>query len=301
MRPRCAPRTNGPDHGGYERFPTEKPSRAPRPRDHGQDSRARPRFEAFPRQQSCRLDPGCESPWIDLSSEKGSRTADRVVRHVPRRKAPGLRPSVPTRVREQWGKTYRATSYRELPWFSPRLYPWLKLGIEQRWIRPRTRILDVGCGAGTNSLFLARAGFRVSGIDLAPGAIEAARRRSAHLGLSVDFRVGDALRLPFSDRTFGGIVDVGCYHTIPVRLRAAYSRELGRVLRPGGRYLVSWVGRESTGSFGPPHRPSLEETAAAFEGEFLFLRTEFEPPRRGPFSSYHAVLERRSLPQPPRR
>ncbi len=224
-----------------------------------------------------------------------------MARVAGRRTTGSPRPGLPPRLRETWDRTYRRTPYRELPWFSPRPSPWVRTAVERGWFPPRSRILDVGCGAGTNALFLARSGFRVNGVDLATGAVEAAARRSAALGLAVDFRVGDALSLPFPSRAFRGLLDVGCYHTIPVRLRPSYARELGRVLRPGGHYLVSWIGRESTQRFGPPHRPSLEETALAFEREFLFLRTEFDAPGRGPFSVYHALLQRRSSPQPPPR
>ncbi len=207
------------------------------------------------------------------------------------------RPGVSEAHREQWGRTYERTPYRDLPWFSPRPYGWLRRAVAERWFRPGTRVLDIGCGAGTNSLFLARAGFRVSGVDLAPRAIEAARRRARSLGLQVDFRAEDALRLPYRDRSFGAMVDVGCFHTLPIPLRGAYSRELGRVLRPRGSYLLSWIGREATQEFGPPHRPSVEEAAATFEEQFVFRKTEYE----ARFAVYHALLERRSSPQPPRR
>jgi SAM-dependent methyltransferase len=208
---------------------------------------------------------------------------------------------IPKEDREAWRRTYERTAYRELPWFSPRPYSWLREGVASGWLPRRSRVLDIGCGAGTNSIFLRRSGFRVSGIDLAPGAIAAARKRAERSGLSIDFRVADALQLPYPDGVFGGLVDVGCFHTIPVRLRRAYSRELARVLRPGGRYLLSWVAREHTAERGPPHRPSLAEVTAAFESDFLFLRTEYESTRRSGFRAYRALLERRSAPQPPPR
>lgn len=208
------------------------------------------------------------------------------------------RPGLPTTLQTQWRENYARTPYRKLPWFSPRPYPWLQRAVEEGWIRSGARVLDVGCGAGTNALFLAKSGFRASGVDIAPAAIEAARKRAERMRLRVDFRAADALRLPYPRGTFGGLLDVGCFHTLPIRLRRAYSQELGRVLRPAGRYLLSWVARESGQTYGPPHRPSLEEVAAAFEDEFLFRRTEFETAAAGTFNVYHALLERRTRPRP---
>jgi SAM-dependent methyltransferase len=211
------------------------------------------------------------------------------------------RSGLPESQQAAWRRTYSSTHYRRLPWFSPRPYPWVREAVEAGWLRPGTPVLDVGCGAGTNALFLARSGFNTSGVDLAPAAIAAAQRRAAHRKVSVDFRVGDALRLPFPRGRFGGLVDVGCFHTIPFALRRAYSKELARVSRAGARYVLAWVGRESPGGFGPPHRPSLEEAAATFEEEFIFLRTQFSAARGRPFAEYRAILERRSRPRPPRR
>jgi SAM-dependent methyltransferase len=218
-----------------------------------------------------------------------------------RRTHPASRPGLPESLKESWRRNYATTPYRRLPWFSPQPYPWVRQAVAAGWFRRRGRVLDVGCGAGTNSLFLARAGYRTSGVDLAPAAIAAAQARALQQKLSVDFRVGDALRLPFPRKSLDGLIDVGCFHTIPPGLRRAYSKELARVTRPGARYALAWVGRESGQKFGPPHRPSLEETAAAFEEEFLFLRTQLVPRRSGPFVSYWALLERRARRRPARR
>ncbi len=155
-------------------------------------------------------------------------------RNGPRFKmTPQSRPSVevPHRVRRMWEETYERTSYRDLPWFSPRPYYWVVRAVRERWLRPGARVLDVGCGAGTNSIFLARRGFRVSGVDLAPAAIAVAKKRATRAGLTVDFQVADALRLPFPTASFGGAVDVGCFHTFDLHLRPAFSREMARILR----------------------------------------------------------------------
>ena len=207
---------------------------------------------------------------------------------------------IPAALRKSWQKTYSDHRYHELPWFSRSPFPAVRKAVEQRAFRSRGRMLDLGCGAGTNAMFLAASGFRTTGVDLAPGAIEAAQSRAQTAGLSVDFRVGDALDLPFKAGTFSGLIDVGCFHTIPIRLRRRYAEEAARVLVPRGRFLLSWVAREYTRNFGPPHRPSVEEVADVFEGRFLVRLTEFAEGKYG-LPSYSALLERRERPQPPPR
>ena len=93
--------------------------------------------------------------------------------------------------------------------------------------------------------------------------------------------MGDVLQLPFPDQHFGGAIDVGCFHTLPRELRAAYAKELARMIHPRRTFVLSWVAREHGGERGPPHRPSLEEVTSALEDEFLFLHTEFRPGASG--------------------
>ncbi|HYA54582.1 MAG TPA: class I SAM-dependent methyltransferase [Thermoplasmata archaeon] len=174
--------------------------------------------------------------------------------------------------------------------------------VESGYLRKGTSVLDVGCGAGSNLLYLARNGFEAHGVDLSPGAVEAARRRAVDDRLTIDAREGDVLDLPFPDGTFDALVDNGCFHTIPLLRRHRYLSETERVLRAGGRFVLSWVAREHTAERGPPHRPSLGEVTAVFESRFLFERSEFRPeePDRGP-AVYFAFLSRRTQPYPPRR
>ena len=205
-------------------------------------------------------------------------------------------------VRARWATTYEKSGYRDLPWFAEGPAPPVERAVGDGFLRPGAPVLDVGCGAGSNVLFLARQRFRAFGIDLAPAAVRAAKARAAAGGLTIDVREGDALALEFDDATFGGAVDIGCFHTLPVGRRGDYAREIARVLRPGGSLLLSWVARESPGDFGPPHRPSLREVTDALERRFLFSRTEFHAAgddRR--LATYDARLLRRSTPQPPRR
>lgn len=204
--------------------------------------------------------------------------------------------------RQQWRATYEGTAYHELPWFDPGPSASVRLAVSSHFLPPKGSVVDVGCGAGSNVLFLAKKGYRAYGVDLAPGAIAAARARAKRARVSATFQEGDALDLPFADGHLDGAVDHGCFHTLPVARREDYAAEVHRVLRPDGRFMLAWVAREHTEGFGPPHRPSLREVTEAFESRFQFLRTGFYPTSdaTGP-ASYFAFLARRVTPQPPPR
>jgi SAM-dependent methyltransferase len=209
---------------------------------------------------------------------------------------------------------YAENSFRELPWFSADPYPPLVRAVEDGWFQPPGPILDVGCGAGSNVLWLTEKGYRATGVDIAPGAIAAAESRKTSATRRAQFLLDDFLATRLPPRHFRGAVDAGCFHTLPVRGRAKYARALSRVLRPDATYLLSWVAREETGPWGPPHRLSVQEVVEAFESEFRVDRVEFRPrvvrsppPPRGStrplttLAGYTARLVRRRTPQPPPR
>ncbi len=196
-----------------------------------------------------------------------------------------------------------------MPWYSSRPSPWLVEALDGGQLPSRGAVLDVGCGTGTNAIWLARRRFRVSGVDVAPTALSIARTRARHAGVEVDLRQASAGRLPFPTASFDVALDTGCFHSLPLRLRAPYVRELARVLRPGARVLLTWIPREVRDNVGPPHRPSLEEVAAAFEPRFVFVEVRWYAsgsPRGwriagGRLGRATALLVRRRGRQPPPR
>lgn len=206
------------------------------------------------------------------------------------------------RLQALWKATYATTPYHDLPWYDPEASPSVVDAVKGGFLPRGGKVVDVGCGAGSNVLYLARNGYSSFGVDLAPAAVEAARQRASAERLRVDVRVGDALDLGFPAAAFDGLTDHGCFHTLPIRRRRDYAREVARVVRPGGSFVLAWVGREHTSARGPPHRPSLEEVTRAFEDRFVFVRTAFHEPGGGrAYATYDAWLTRRTAPQPPRR
>lgn len=104
------------------------------------------------------------------------------------------------------------------------------------------RVLDLGCGAGTDTLIAAQmvgAEGYVTGIDMTPEMLDRARASAAEMATSVDLVEGEAESLPFADESFDVIVSNGVIDLIPDK--DAVLSEMFRVLRPGGRIQVADV------------------------------------------------------------
>jgi SAM-dependent methyltransferase len=94
------------------------------------------------------------------------------------------------------------------------------------------RLLEVGCGMGTDLLQFARGGAHCTGVDLTPRSVEISSLHFGLYGMRADFVLGDGERLPFADESFDIVYSNGVLHHTPDT--AGGVRELHRVLRPGG-------------------------------------------------------------------
>ena len=105
------------------------------------------------------------------------------------------------------------------------------------------RVLEIGCGLGTDGAQFALAGADYTGIDLTDAAIELARKRFELFHLPGTFRTADAENLDFADESFDLVYSHGVLHHTPDIAGAV--REIYRVLRPGGRAAVMLYHRDS--------------------------------------------------------
>lgn len=104
---------------------------------------------------------------------------------------------------------------------------------------PVGRALDLGCGLGRASLYLGRLGWQVDGVDFIPQAITEATARASRAGLDqVRFHLGQATQLDFLHGLYDFVLDVGCVHSFTTAELQAYHRQLLRLLKPGGYYLL---------------------------------------------------------------
>lgn len=104
-------------------------------------------------------------------------------------------------------------------------------------------LLEIGCSVGQFSFALARAGFRVTGVDLSENSVAVAGRRAAEEGLeNASFFTADAEKMErFGEGTFDGVLSFSTLRYVPDLSRAL--SEIHRVLRPAGRIVVDFPNR----------------------------------------------------------
>ncbi|MFM8330747.1 MAG: class I SAM-dependent methyltransferase [Candidatus Methylumidiphilus sp.] len=99
------------------------------------------------------------------------------------------------------------------------------------------KVIDIGCGAGTQAIVWARKGYQVSAVDVSERLIDVAKERAAKVGVAVDFKVGSASRLPFAAESMDICLMPELLEHVPDWLTAL--EECSKVLKPGGMLFVS--------------------------------------------------------------
>lgn len=144
-----------------------------------------------------------------------------------------------------------------------------------RALAPATA-LDIGCGTGDNSIYLAEHGWQVTGVDYVQKAVDKARAKASAKGVDVRFEQADVTRLCEEGigSGFALIVDNGCLHGMNDEDRHDYVREVTAAAAPDARLLlVEFIPGGSRGV--PGIEPS--EVAQRFEGPWTLLASGNEP------------------------
>jgi SAM-dependent methyltransferase len=124
--------------------------------------------------------------------------------------------------------------------------------VEHEGIRP-CRMLELGCGTGTNAVWLARRGFAVTAIDVSPAAILRARDRAVRANVAVRFLLGDLREMRPRGGPYDFFLDCGCYGAVQLGDAPGYVEALRRLTRPGSLGLVlTGNDREPEDPEGPP-------------------------------------------------
>ncbi|MGH7337864.1 MAG: class I SAM-dependent methyltransferase, partial [Myxococcota bacterium] len=165
------------------------------------------------------------------------------------------------------------------------------------------RALEIGCGTGTNGVWLAEQGFSVLGVDVSPLAVTKANARLADRKRDCRFEVRDFLTESLPEGPFAFVFDRGCFHVFDdAATRERFAERVAALLAPGAVWL-SLIGstegppREE----GPPRRSARDVTAAIEPAlEIVELRaTVFETTLEAPPEAWFCLARRRSSPAQP--
>jgi SAM-dependent methyltransferase len=165
----------------------------------------------------------------------------------------------------------KATRPEDLVWHSEEPTSLLVDAVQSIRARvARPRALDLGCGAGVHSAWLARHGFEVTGIDVIPKAIALATAHARSRGVVVDFVEGDLLSWS-CDRPFDLVFDSGCLHSLIRGGVDRYKAKALSLLAPGGEYVLCHWGKWSAFDWRPvgPRRRAANDLAAIFAPELV--------------------------------
>lgn len=110
--------------------------------------------------------------------------------------------------------------------------------IDSGWFPKNQRVMDVGCGNGEVSRWLAAKGFAVLGVDYSAAAIENCRRLSAGHSNPPIFQVADLCREHLRLEPVFSLIDRGCYHRIVTNLRHVFAQNIARATVEGGHFLL---------------------------------------------------------------
>src|SRR5438876_5123656 len=126
------------------------------------------------------------------------------------------------------------------PWDSGIPPPELKELIEGPQARTPGKALDLGCGTGTNTMYMAQHGWNVTGIDFVATAIAAARKKMQAANVAPRLIQGDVTRLKELGLGAGYslVFDLGCLHSIPEVRRDAYAAGVNEVTVRGAEFRV---------------------------------------------------------------
>ncbi len=172
-----------------------------------------------------------------------------------------------------WAKTWQ-----DLPWAHDE--PSLFLAEIMRR-RPPGRALDIGCGAGTDSVFLAGQGWDVTALDFMPRALDYTRQRAAAAGVSVTAVEADITEWQ-PDGAYDLVLDHGLLHNMDPARHPAYRATVLKALAGDGEFvLLHWHPRfpgQANGKMGPTRvdREDIRNFFAPELQERFFAREEFE-------------------------
>ncbi len=198
-----------------------------------------------------------------------------------------------------WVRVYSQGNLGQIPWNSDKPDQELTELIESGKIRPR-RALDVGCGTGTDAIYLATQGAEVMAIDISPEATRIAQEKGEGAGVKVHFIAGDFWKVEFDTAAFDFVNDRGFFHIINPMQREDFAAKVSTALTDTGLYFLRcWSDRQQFESELTPYRISRDSINRTF-GRFFDVEEirDFRWGGKGPWGYVCLMGKKGQAPSP---
>lgn len=199
------------------------------------------------------------------------------------------------REKTDWDKRYEKN---DLPWDTG-MPDQALINLVTGWPNISGKALDIGCGTGSNAIWLAEHGFEVTALDISTGAIALAKQRQVEHEVDICLLADDFLTCALDTGVFDLVFDRGCFHCLPGKnAQKRYVDKVAACLKPDGIWL-SLIGNKDqpAGEKGPP-RMSAIEICSAVEPDFeiLSLKSALKPSPRQPkpLRFWHCLMKVRA-------
>ena len=138
---------------------------------------------------------------------------------------------------QQFWEDFYKDKFKPIPFFVNKPDEYLVHCIEKKQILPK-RVLEFGCGAGRNAIYLARQGCSVVGVDLSENALQWAKDRAESENLTIESIQSNIFELSVEENSFDFIYDSGCFHHLAPHRRISYLENIHKYLKVNGFFAL---------------------------------------------------------------
>jgi 2-polyprenyl-3-methyl-5-hydroxy-6-metoxy-1,4-benzoquinol methylase len=173
--------------------------------------------------------------------------------------------------KQKWEERYEQ---KKTPWDTGRPDSHL-MRLVTGWPKFKGKVLEVGCGTGSNAVWLAEQGLRVTGMDISSKAIKLAKQRAKDKGVKCHFLAEDFLNRQLEGRQFALLIDRACFHVMgDNERRKLFVQQAAACLEPGGLWFCMAGNSDQINEGEGPPRLSATQICTAVEPAFEILRLE---------------------------
>jgi cyclopropane fatty-acyl-phospholipid synthase-like methyltransferase len=136
-----------------------------------------------------------------------------------------------------------------------------------------SKILEIGCGLGSESVFMAARGMDVTALDISEAAVNRGKQIADAYGIHVNWIAADLLETDLFNEDFDILTDQGCFHHMHENERELYMKKVVKYLKPGGMFILRSFSDKIPG--GPqPRRVSSDDMISTFHKHFKLEHME---------------------------